>query len=69
MDYHCANLWVDNSGSGMGFYPTANYGAAENDAAKQVIIDLQHLRSKILILWIINLLTTDVKHKLREFNT
>ena len=32
IEFHCENLWDNNSVSGMGRLPTAYYGAAPDDA-------------------------------------
>ena len=31
VESHYEIMWVDNSGAGLGQYPTANYGAAPGD--------------------------------------
>ena len=67
MESHCEIMWDNISGAGLGCHPTADYGAAPDAPEKQAIIAQQRLRSKILGLWINNLLTTDAKHKLRAF--
>ena len=64
---HCEILWGDNPGENLGRYPTENYAEELDDAQKQSIIAHQHLRSKILGLWIKISLTIDVKIKLRDF--
>ena len=64
---HCEILWGDNPGENLGRYPTENYAEELDDAQKQSIIAHQHLRSKIIGLWIKNSPTTDSKRKLRDF--
>ena len=34
VESHCEILWTDNSGSGLGRHPTANYNSGIDDAAK-----------------------------------
>ena len=65
VDSHYEILWSDTSGADLGCHPTENYGAALDDPAKQSIISQQHLRSKMIGLYINNLLKTDSKRKLR----
>ena len=50
VESHCEILWADNSGAGLGSYPTANFGSGLDDPSKQAEIDQQCLRSKILSL-------------------
>ena len=69
VDSYCEILWTDSSGSGLGRYPTANYGLRLDDLAKQAVIALQRLRSKILDLCIKNSLTTNVNRKLMYFRS
>ena len=66
---HCENLWLENSGAGLGHHPRENYREAENYDSKQAIIDQQNLRCKFLSLWIRDTLTIDTKRKLRSFST
>ena len=58
---HCEILWAKHSVEGLGFPPTAYYVAAADDAEKQAPIAQQRLRYKMLNIFIINTLTTDVK--------
>ena len=67
IDSHCEKLWANKSGAGLGHLPSADYGAATADTAKQALIYQKHLRSKILGLWINNSLTNEDKRKLRAF--
>ena len=69
IDSHCRNLWAKNSGEGMGRISTADYVSAPDDTAKQTLISQQRLRSKILVLWINNYLTTESKINLKAFGT
>ena len=69
IDSCCENLCANNSGAGLGCLPTAYYGSAPDDVAKQSLISQQCLRSKIMGLWINNYLTTDVNCKLIAFGT
>ena len=69
IEYHCENFCSKNSGTALGRLPTSYYGAEPYDAAKQALISQHCLRSKILVLWINNSLTTEDKLKLRAFRT
>ena len=40
IEYHCELLSEKNSGASMGRLPTADYGAAPDDAEKQALISL-----------------------------
>ena len=69
IDSHFENLWSNKSVAGLERLPTEYYGAAPDYGAKQALISQQHLRSKIMGLWINNFLTTEDKRKLRAFRT
>ena len=66
---HCEILWSDDSGAGLGCYPTENYRSGLDDAAKQEAIDQKFLRSKILGLRINNYLANYAKWKLGDFRS
>ena len=66
VDSHCEILWGDNSGAGLGLYPTASYGSGLDDPTNQAVTAQQRLRSKMVVLWINNYFTTDYKLKLRD---
>ena len=53
----------------MGRHTTSDYGVAPDNSDKQTPIFQQHLRYKILNLWIKNSLITDVKHNFRGYKT
>ena len=55
--------------TGLGRHPTADYGAASNNAVKKAIISQQRLSSKMLGLCIKNSLPVDTQRKLRAFNS
>ena len=38
VDPHCEIMWANTSVSGLGRYPTADYGAAKYNAENQAII-------------------------------
>ena len=69
VDSHCEILWADNSGADLGSHPIANYAAGLYYASKQALISQQHLRSKMLGLWIKNSMNTNSKRKLRYFKS
>ena len=66
---HCEIVWSNHSGAGLGCHPTVDHGVAPYSYAKKSKIAQQHLSSKMLGIWIKNLLTTDYKCKLRYFST
>ena len=51
----------------MGHHSIEDYVTADNEYFNQGIIYQQRLRSKVLILWIRNLQTTDSKRKFKAF--
>ena len=67
MDSQFKLVLEDNSVVGLGRHPTADYGAAEDDTAKQKIISQQRLSFKMLGLWIKNSLATDAKCNLSTY--
>ena len=69
MNSHYEILWADNSGENLGHQPTSNYAARLDEAEKQAIIYQQRLSSNVLGLWIKNYLTTNAKHKIRDFES
>ena len=69
VDSHCEIIWDDNSGADLGHQPTENYAPGFDDAYKQEVISQQHLRSKMLSLFIKKSFTTVSKRKLRDFRS
>ena len=67
VDSHCEIMRYNESVAGSGHHPTADYGAAEDDTAKQKIISQQRLSFKMLGLWIKNSLATDAKCNLSTY--
>ena len=48
INWHCETLWEEKSGAYLGRHPTADFGGAENNAEKQVLVVKQRLSSKML---------------------
>ena len=69
VDSHCEIMWADNSEADLGHHPIANYVAVLDDTAKQAVTSQQHLRSRMICLWINYSLTTYAKRKVRDFDS
>ena len=62
-------MYSKNLGAGVGHHQTVYFVLEAYDATKPAIISQKRLRFKIMNLWVIKSLTTDVNHMLRYFKT